>query len=109
MPWRSRTRAVPAVATSEKPISARRLASVITTRLSRFFTEMKTLPEVGSVDPAAICDLRYALRKSRSIPMTSPVDFISGPRTASTPGNLTNGKTDSLTAMWVSSRASYAA
>ena len=67
---------------------------------------MKTVPEAGSVSPAAICALRYALRKSRSMPMTSPVDFISGPRTTSTPGNLTNGKTDSFTAMCASSRAS---
>ncbi len=100
---------MPAVATIEKPISTRRLASVITSRLSRFFTEMKTLPEAGSTEPAAICAFRYALRKSRSIPMTSPVDFISGPRTASTPGNFTNGKTDSFTAMWASSRVSIPA
>ena len=99
-------RAVPAVATSVKPISTSRLASVITSRLSRFFTETKTLPEVGSAESAAICDLRYALRKSRSMPITSPVDFISGPSTMSTPGNLTNGNTDSLTAMCASSRSS---
>src|SRR3970282_1068572 len=43
------------------------------------------------------------------MPITSPVDFISGPSTASTPGNFTNGKTDSLTAMWASSRDSTAA
>src|SRR5206468_11620714 len=30
-------------------------------------------------------------------PITSPVDFISGPRIVSTPGNLMNGKTASLT------------
>src|SRR5262250_930044 len=57
IPWRSSTRAVPAVATSEKPISLRRLASVVTGRLSRFFTEMKTVPEVGSTSPAATCDV----------------------------------------------------
>src|SRR5213593_2375531 len=39
--------------------------------------------------------------------MTSPVDRISGPRTVSTPGNLTKGKTDSLTAMWGNSRPSH--
>jgi len=37
------------------------------------------------------------MRKSRSIPITSPVDFISGPSTTSTPGNLTNGNTASFT------------
>ena len=36
-----------------------------------------------------------------SIPITSPVDFISGPRMVSTPGNLLKGKTDSLQEMWV--------
>ena len=30
-------------------------------------------------------------------PITSPVDFISGPRMVSTPGNLTNGNTASFT------------
>ena len=35
--------------------------------------------------------------KFSSIPITSPVDFISGPRIKSTPSNLLNGKTDSLT------------
>ena len=29
--------------------------------------------------------------------MTSPVDFISGPRITSSPGNLSKGKTDSFT------------
>ena len=58
MPWRSSTRAVPVVATSENPSSMSRLASVVTGRLSRFFTEMKTAPEVGSTSPAAICDFR---------------------------------------------------
>ena len=99
IPLRSRTRAVPVVATSPKPISTRRLARVITARLSRFFTETNTLPVEGRKEPAASWDLRYALRKSRSMPITSPVDFISGPRTASTPGNLAKGKTDSFTAM----------
>ena len=32
-----------------------------------------------------------------SIPITSPVDFISGPKMTSSPGNLSKGKTDSLT------------
>jgi hypothetical protein len=31
------------------------------------------------------------------MPMTSPVERISGPRMMSTPGNLLNGKTLSLT------------
>ena len=31
------------------------------------------------------------------MPMTSPVDFISGPRIGSASGNFANGNTDSLT------------
>ena len=37
--------------------------------------------------------------KDRSIPMTSPVERISGPSTVSTPGNRANGNTASLTPM----------
>ena len=44
------------VATRLKPISASRLAICSTARLSRFFTERKTLPEVGSGEPAESCD-----------------------------------------------------
>ncbi len=33
------------------------------------------------------------------MPMTSPVDFISGPRSTSTPGKRLKGNTASLTAM----------
>jgi hypothetical protein len=41
-----------------------------------------------------------------SIPMTSPVERISGPSTTSTPGNLVNGKTLSLTLVWAGRGAS---
>ena len=51
----------------------------------------------GSRVEAASWLLAKAEGKSRSIPITSPVDRISGPSTMSTPGNLMNGKTDSLT------------
>ena len=40
------------------------------------------------------------MAKSASMPITSPVDFISGPSTGSVPGNLANGNTASLTAIW---------
>ena len=46
---------------------------------------------------AAICDLANAMENDGSMPMTSPVDRISGPSTASVPANLLKGKTDSLT------------
>jgi len=47
--------------------------------------------------PAASCDLTKASPKVMPTPITSPVDFISGPRMVSTPGNFTNGNTASLT------------
>ena len=34
------------------------------------------------------------------MPITSPVDFISGPSTVSTPGKRANGNTASLTPIW---------
>ena len=39
-----------------------------------------------------------------SMPITSPVERISGPSTVSTPGNRANGNTASLTAVWASLR-----
>ena len=50
--------------------------------------------------PAWICDFANARPKSESIPITSPVLFISGPSSVSTPGNFTNGKTASFTEKW---------
>ena len=55
------------------------------------------MPESGSRQLAAIWLLANAAAKSVSIPITSPVDRISGPSTMSTPGNLANGKTLSFT------------
>src|SRR5574343_270599 len=65
--------------------------------LSLSLTDRKTLPDLGSLTPAASCDLTKASAKVLPTPMTSSVDFISGPRMVSTPGNLTKGKTASLT------------
>ena len=65
--------------------------------LQRRTGEINTVPEVGSLFPAAIWLLAYAAAKLLSMPITSPVDRISGPRITSTPGNLLNGKTASLT------------
>ncbi len=59
---------------------------------------IKTLPEMGIGELAPIWDLAKALEKLLSIPITSPVDFISGPRIVSTPGNFEKGKTASFTA-----------
>ena len=65
--------------------------------LSCWLTLMKAMPDFGSTEPALICALTYALPKSHPTPMTSPVDFISGPRIVSTPGNLANGNTGDFT------------
>ena len=60
--------------------------------LSSSLTEIKTEPDDGNIFPAAICDFRNAMGKFLSIPITSPVDFISGPSIISSPGNRSNGK-----------------
>ena len=69
-------------------------------RLSRFATETKTFPRVGSAWPAATIAFASAIPGSASIPMTSPVDFISGPSTVSTPGNRPNGRTAAFTLVY---------
>ena len=58
---------------------------------------IKTVPSVGSEIPAAIWLLAKASGNFSSIPITSPVDRISGPRMMSTPENREKGKTLSLT------------
>ena len=57
-------------------------------------------PGPGSGMPAAKAAFANARAKSESMPMTSPVERISGPRIVSTPGNFTNGNTTSLTDTW---------
>jgi hypothetical protein len=97
MPCDLSTPAVPRVATSVKPSSARSLAMCTAATLSPSRTLMKARPPCGSFTPAPICDLTNASAKLSPMPMTSPVDFISGPRMVSTPGNLANGNTASFT------------
>ena len=58
---------------------------------------MKAVPSLGSGTPAAACALANAVGKSRAIPITSPVDRISGPSTASEPSKRSNGSTASFT------------
>jgi hypothetical protein len=107
-PLRRRTAAVPEVATTVKPRSASRLTGKIMCRLSRLATETKTVPLVGNPPPrpllsAPICALAKAVPKPASMPITSPVERISGPSTVSTvpPSKVRNrlkGITASLTA-----------
>ena len=97
-PLLRKTLQVPSDAQILKPISAIFLTINIILRRMLFLTLMKTVPDLGSTFPAASCDFAKARPKFLSMPMTSPVDFISGPSTVSAPGNLLNGRTDSLTA-----------
>ena len=77
-------------------------------RLSLFAIDTKTRPVTGSDPYTASCDLAYAVPNIASMPITSPVERISGPSTVSTPApvaslNRPNGSTASLTATGESS------
>ena len=93
------------VAISGKPMACSWRATSTARGLSLFFTVRNTLPVAlpsasfgwGSLVPAPSWLLTKASPKVLPTPMTSPVDFISGPRMVSTPGNFTNGNTASLT------------
>ena len=65
--------------------------------LSESVTVMNAVPLLGSGTPAAACALANAVGKSRAIPITSPVERISGPSSASEPSKRSNGSTASLT------------
>ena len=91
---------MPLVATISSPRSTRPRAASRPTALSRSARDMNTVPESGRAPPAEICDFVKARPVVMSIPMTSPVDRISGPSTGSASGNLSNGSTASLTATW---------
>src|SRR3546814_19628167 len=54
--------------------------------LSLSLTDTKTRPVVGKRLPQPSCAFATARLKLLSIPMTSPVDFISGASTGSGPG-----------------------
>ena len=58
------------------------------------------MPPVGSGLPAARSALANAVGKSDAVAMTSPVERISGPSTASAPGKRAKGKTDAFTETW---------
>ena len=65
--------------------------------MSASVTEMNTVPCSGSGTPAAAWALAKAVGKSRAMPITSPVERISGPSSASEPSKRSNGSTASLT------------
>ena len=88
---------MPLVATMLKPRSSMYLATGSTLALSGSRTEMKALPGCGALMFAASSARANAASNVRPTPITSPVDRISGPRIGSTPWNLANGNTASLT------------
>ena len=65
--------------------------------LSESVTVRNTVPVRGSRAPAAACALANAAGKSAATPITSPVERISGPSSASEPAKRSNGSTASLT------------
>ena len=65
--------------------------------LSESRTEIKARPPRASSTPAPNCAFAYASSKFSPTPITSPVERISGPKIGSTPWNLANGNTTSLT------------
>ena len=69
-----------------------------TSFLSLSATLIKTVPSLGIAIPDEIKALYNAELKSVSIPITSPVDFISGPKVVSTPTNFDIENTGALTA-----------
>ena len=97
MPSALSAAAVPRVATTPKPRPTRSRATDTARALSGFLTDRNTVPFSGRRMLAPICDLTKASPKLKPTPITSPVDFISGPRIGSTPANLAKGNTASLT------------
>ena len=96
-PMRAIASAVPRVATMRNPLSCRLCATAIAPGLSESVTVMKAVPLRGSGTPAAAWAFAKAVGKSRAIPITSPVERISTPSTASEPSKRSNGSTASLT------------
>ena len=107
-PFLRSTSPVPAVAQISKPRSASRFTGKIIERLSLLATDTNARPLTGSDPYAAAWDFANAVPNTSSMPMTSPVERISGPRMVSTPSpaasrNRPNGSTASLTAIGASS------
>ena len=63
-------------------------------------TVTSTAPLSGRPPSTLICDLAKAIPNESAIPITSPVERISGPRIRSTPWSLLKGKTASFTATY---------
>ena len=91
---------VPEVATISNPKSVNMVANAPAFGLSVPVRERNTFPSSGILFFDANCDFAKDMPKFSEIPITSPVDFISGPKIRSDPGSLLNGNTASLTATW---------
>ena len=94
---RSSAWAVPRVAMIRKPRSCSIVAIPTAAALSPSDTVRNTVPDSGSSAPAAAWALANAVGKSEAIPITSPVERISGPSSESAPAKRLNGSTASLT------------
>jgi len=82
---------------SENPVTTAPFQGPPRCFLSRSFTLRKTVPCRGKRCPAASWAFANASPYEVEIPMTSPVERISGPRIVSTPRNLLNGNTGDFT------------
>ena len=77
-----------------------RRAMTVAAGLSLSLTVSITCPASGRPLPAEICALANAVPNASAMPITSPVERISGPRIGSNSRNLANGKTASFTATY---------
>ena len=91
---------MPSVAKTRKPSPWNRRTIGTTFALSWSLTVTKIEPESGSAPSTEICALAKAIPNESAMPITSPVDRISGPRMRSTPCSLLKGNTASLTATY---------
>src|SRR5712691_6874960 len=90
--------AVPAVAYSRMPRPWSPLKIGSASSLSASAMEHKAAPSGGNSCIVERNALYWAVGRSCAIPIASPVDFVSGPSTASTAGSLAMEKTGALTA-----------
>jgi hypothetical protein len=97
MPFFASAAAVPVGGDEREAAVDELLAIGIRPALCSSGTENEHLPLRRQQRAGRDLRLRERAAERRSMPMTSPVDFISGPSTVSTPGNLMNGNTGSFT------------
>ena len=104
----SRCAAVPAVAAMREPELDEAPGRLEPRGLVAVGERQEHRPLLGSGSPAAIWLFANARPNVRSMPMTSPVERISGPSTVSTSGKRLNGSTASFTATCAPTRSAAA-